>query len=69
MIAFMNKFIVFPSTEYMENIAHGFLELTGTPGIIGIIDGVHIRIEDPTKWEEFTPQILQQFHNRKGFDR
>ena len=56
-----NEFIRWPSTAAeRQEIKQGFFEKGGFPGVIGCIDGTHIRIQGPTAHES-------DFVNRKGF--
>lgn len=42
-----SEFIKFPSPEECEIIKHEFATTCGFPGVIGLIDGTHIRISNP----------------------
>ena len=56
-----NQFIRWPSTaSERQEIKQGFLEKGGFPGVIGCIDGTHVRIQGPSAHES-------DFVNRKGF--
>ena len=56
-----NQFIRWPSTgESRQEIKQGFFEKGGFPGVIGCIDGTHIRIQGPSDNEN-------DFVNRKGY--
>ena len=56
-----NQFIRWPSTAAeRQEIKQGFFEKGGFPGVIGCIDGTHIRIQGPSAHES-------DFVNRKGF--
>ena len=56
-----NQFILWPSTAAeRQEIKQGFFEKGGFPGVIGCIDGTHIRIQGPSAHES-------DFVNRKGF--
>ena len=56
-----HEFIRWPSTAAeRQEIKQGFFEKGGFPGVIGCIDGTHIRIQGPSVHES-------DFLNRKGF--
>ena len=56
-----NQFIRWPSTAAeRQEIKQGFFEKGGFPGVIGCIDGTHVRIQGPSAHES-------DFVNRKGF--
>ncbi|XP_058813410.1 putative nuclease HARBI1 [Topomyia yanbarensis] len=53
--------IKFPSGDSEKSsIKHAFFQKTGFPGVIGCIDGTHIKIVAPSKDKHL-------FYNRKGF--
>ena len=55
------QFIRWPSTAAeRQEIKQGFFEKGGFPGVIGCIDGTHVRIQGPSAHES-------DFVNRKGF--
>lgn len=54
--------IQFPvSDEEKSEIKRGFYERTGFPGVIGCVDGTHVKIFKPMK------DIQHLYYNRKGF--
>lgn len=54
--------IKFPTNEQEKNsIKIGFFEKTGFPGVIGCVDGTHVKIIKP----RFDVQHL--YYNRKGY--
>ena len=56
-----NQFIRWPSTaSERQEIKQGFLEKGGFPGVIGCIDGTHVRIQGPSAHKS-------EIVNRKGF--
>ena len=56
-----HEFIRWPSTAAeRQEITQGFFEKGGFPGVIGCIDGTHIRIQGPRVLES-------DFVNGKGF--
>ena len=56
-----NQFIRWPSTAAeRQEIKQGFYEKGDFPGVIGCIDGTHVRIQGPSAHES-------DFVNRKGF--
>ena len=55
-----NQFIVWPSHDEMQQLKQGFYSKGGFPGVIGCIDGTHVRIQGPSENEN-------DFVNRKGF--
>ena len=56
-----HEFIRWPSTAAeRQEIKQGFFEKGGFPGVIGCIDGTHVRIQGPSAHES-------DFVNRKGF--
>ena len=56
-----HEFIRWPSTaNERQEIKQGFFEKGGFPGVIGCIDGTHVRIQGPSAHEN-------DFVNRKGF--
>lgn len=59
--AFISRFIKFPTRqgEVQQNQAD-FMQIAGFPGVVGVIDGTHIRIVAPREYEA-------EFVNRKRF--
>ena len=55
-----NEFISWPSPAELQEIKRGFYDKGGFPGIIGCVDGTHVRIQAPIANEN-------DFVNRKGF--
>ena len=56
-----NKWIKWPSTEAeIAQIKRGFYDKGGLPGVIGCVDGTHVKIQGPTENEN-------DCVNRKGF--
>ena len=54
-------FIKWPSTEAeIAQIKRGFYDKGGFPGVIGCVDGTHVKIQGPTENEH-------DYVNRKGF--
>ena len=54
------EFVRWPLNTDIPNIQRGFFNIAGFPGIVGLIDGTHIRITAPSEHEE-------QYVNRKNF--
>ncbi|RCN50650.1 hypothetical protein ANCCAN_03263 [Ancylostoma caninum] len=59
-MANLDKFISWPSTQEEERIKTRFYQLTGIPGVIGCLDGTHVEIQAPSRSEH-------SFLNRKGW--
>ena len=55
-----NEFILWPSPAELREVKRGFYDKGGFPGVIGCVDGTHVRIQAPTANEN-------DFVNRKGF--
>ena len=55
-----NEFISWPSPAELQEVKRGFYDKGGFPGVIGCVDGTHVRIQAPTANEN-------DFVNRKGF--
>ena len=55
-----NEFILWPSPGKIQQVKQGFYSKGGFPGVIGCIDGTHVRIQGPSDNEN-------DFVNRKGF--
>lgn len=55
-----HQFIVWPSHDEIQQVKEGFYRKGGFPGVIGCIDGTHVRIQGPADHEN-------DFVNRKGF--
>lgn len=53
-------FIKWPSEDRKREVKNGFYENGGFPGVIGCIDGTHVRIQAPVHDEP-------SFVNRKGY--
>lgn len=54
--------ITFPTSEQDKNsIKMGFFAKTGFPGVIGCVDGTHVKIVKPTS------DIQHLYYNRKGY--
>ncbi len=56
----LGEFVRWPAIADIQNIQRGFFNIAGFPGVIGIIDGTHIRILAPAEHEE-------QYVNRKNY--
>ena len=56
----LNRYVHLPSAQEAVAIKQRFMRLSGLPGIIGCIDGTHIRIQGPTEHEN-------DYENRKGY--
>ena len=54
------KFILWPSPAELQVVKRGFYDKGGFPGVIGCVDGTHVRIQAPSTNEN-------DFVNRKGF--
>ena len=54
------KFILWPSLAELQVVKRGFYDKGGFPGVIGCVDGTHVRIQAPSTNEN-------DFVNRKGF--
>lgn len=55
------KYIKMPQPEDERIIKENFYERTGFPGVIGCVDGTHIRIKSPGDNEK------KLYYNRKGY--
>ena len=56
-----SEFILWPSRpEEIQEVKRGFFDKGGFPGVIGCVDGTHVRIQAPTENEN-------DYVNRKGF--
>ena len=55
-----NEFILWPSPAELREVNRGFYDKGGFPGVIGCVNGTHVRIQAPTANEN-------DFVNRKGF--
>ena len=53
-------FVVWPSEEEKKKIKRKFFEMRRMPGVVGCIDGTHVRIQAPSRDEA-------SFVNRKGY--
>ena len=54
------EFISWPSPVEIQEVKRGFYDNGGFPGVIGCLDGTHVRIQAPTANEN-------DYVNRKGF--
>ena len=54
------RFIKWPSADKKKEIKTGFFEKGGFPGVIGCIDGTHVRVAAPSEDEP-------SYVNRKGY--
>lgn len=54
------RFIQWPSDDQAVSIMQGFEAISGFPGVIGAIDGTHIRINAPK-------ENPADYINRKGY--
>ena len=60
------KHVYFPKTiEECDEIADGFRQCRGLPGVVGCIDGSHIRI--PEVFEGTCPRALDWFNRKKYY--
>lgn len=55
------QWIVWPSLDEKKEISKGFYTKYRIPGVVGCIDGTHVRIFAPSKNRHL-------FYNRKGFN-
>ena len=55
-----NDVIKWPDNQDIQIITGSFQERNGFPGVVGAIDGTHIRIEAP-------PEHPDDYYNRKGY--
>lgn len=55
----LSTVVKFPSRQEEDEIAAHFFNVAGFPKVCGVIDGTHIKIQAPTKYED-------QFVNRKN---
>lgn len=55
-----DQFIKWPSVQRKGDIKQGFFDNGGFPGVVGCIDGTHVRISAPSHDEP-------SFVNRKGY--
>ncbi|XP_032238952.1 putative nuclease HARBI1 [Nematostella vectensis] len=60
LVANKEEFIAWPSDEEKRQIKEAFFAKKGFPGVIGCIDGTHVRIQGP-------PRNENDFVNWKGF--
>lgn len=60
LVSLAPRFIKWPADDELPIIKSEFFKLAGFPGVIGCIDGTHIRIQAPSQNEP-------AFVNRKGF--
>ncbi|XP_064455042.1 putative nuclease HARBI1 [Ornithodoros turicata] len=56
----LHKYVRFPIGDEAGSVKETFLRKGGFPGIVGAVDGTHIRIQAPVQHEE-------NYINRKGF--
>jgi hypothetical protein len=54
------NYITFPKEPKLSEIKGNFYSVANFPGVIGLIDGTHIRIQAPSEHED-------QYVNRKGY--
>ena len=61
------KLILWPSPAELQVVKRGFYDKGGFPGVIGCVDGTHVRIQAPSTNEtilligkDFTPSIYKQ---------
>ncbi|XP_048575395.1 putative nuclease HARBI1 [Nematostella vectensis] len=54
-----DRFIKWPSRERQREIKQAFYDKHGFPGVIGCIDGTHVKLQAPTNYEN-------DYVNRKG---
>jgi len=54
------EFILWPSPAELQEVKRGFFDKGEFPGVIGCVDGTHVRIQAPSADEN-------DFVNRKGF--
>jgi hypothetical protein len=45
--SFVPEYIQFPGKEEQDLITEAFYQESGIPGVVGIVDGTHIRIRKP----------------------
>lgn len=55
------QWIKMPSPHEEHQIMQEFFDSTGFPGVIGCVDGTHIRIKSPG------PDVKRLYYNRKGY--
>ncbi|XP_061193784.1 putative nuclease HARBI1 [Saccostrea echinata] len=60
LVSLAPRFIKWPTDEELTSIKSDFFKLAGFPGVIGCIDGTHVRIQGPSENEP-------AFVNRKGY--
>ncbi|XP_025018167.1 putative nuclease HARBI1 [Tetranychus urticae] len=53
------QFIVFPSPTEEAKLHSGFSKIAGFPGVIGVVDGTHIKVKVPK-------DLHERFRNRKN---
>ena len=63
---FVATAIVFPTGEELEQVSLAFYEEYDFPGIIGVIDGTHVRIQRPVM-NDTNQNHPDHFYNRKMF--
>ena len=62
-----HQFIKFPITpEEQDEVAEGFLNACGSPGIMGIIDNVAIKLAEKPQFENISSEKAEKFFGRKG---
>ena len=54
------RFITWPNEEESSTIKSEFYKISGFPGVVGCIDGIHVKIQAPS-------DIEAAFVNRKGY--
>lgn len=60
LITHRDEFIKWPSNEELQEVKNAFFQRGGFPGVIGCIDGSHIRIQAPHEYEK-------SYVNRKNY--
>ena len=60
LVELLPRFVRWPTDHEKAEIKNGFYRMAGFPGVIGCIDGTHIRIQRPSDNEP-------AFINRKGY--
>ena len=59
-----DRVILFPVTDVARNtVKRGFFSMRGFPGVVGCIDGTHVRIISPTKDEEAAYVNRKHYHS------
>lgn len=55
------QWIKMPRSEEEDTIMEGFFNMCGFPGVMGCVDGTHIRIKSPGD------DVKRLYYNRKGY--